>query len=243
MKAVQTYGPLSLLTVVLLTTWNARGADALLPRPPQDALVKAGDKVRELYQADIQKAAKPADKSALAKVLLNAPDAIEQDNASRLALWTMARDLAVSANDGSLATQIVTSIAGRFQPDGPTDPQEQIKRGNAVWTQAQAAAADKRLGIQVQAAEWYIRAKPSVTGLDGVLVTKRLDEVLSAKPSSETSSPTPSRQKTFSVTYQMMRLKGKPVATDLIHANSEEAAKQAVLKVHPAAKFLDIQQK
>ena len=157
----------------------------LFLRPPRDALAKAEEKVRELYKADLAKAVKPKDKIALVEVLLTAANGVGQDDASRLVLWTMARDLAVDANDGQLSMKVVTGIVNRFQPDGPTDPKEQMEAGNTPWKEAETAPADKRLRLQIKAAEWYLRARPIVTGLDDILIKKRLDKVLSEKPPAE----------------------------------------------------------
>ena len=165
-----------------LSADHASCADALFPRPSGDLLAKAEDKVRDLYNSELAKAVKPRDKTALAEVLLTAADGVGHEDASRLVLWTIARDLAVDANDAHLAMQAVGSIVGRFQPDGPTDPKAQLDLGNASWKEAEAAPADNRLRLRIKAAEWYLRAKPVVTGLDEVLIEKRLNELGRTKP-------------------------------------------------------------
>ena len=178
-----------------LTAGRASCADALFPRPSRDALAKAEEKVRELYKADLAKAVKPKDKIALVEVLLRAANGVGQDDASRLVLWTMARDLAVDANDGQLSMKVVTGIVNRFQPDGPTDPKEQMEAGNAPWKEAETAPADKRLRLRIKAAEWYLRARPVVTGLDDILIKKAaLTRFFpKSRPRNRRSQPRPAR--------------------------------------------------
>jgi len=155
----------------------SRGDEGPFPRPARDAIAKAKEKAREVYKADLAKANQPSEKAALARELLTAADGVGQDDASRLVLLTMARDLAVDADDASLAVKAVAAMVRRFQPDGPADPKEQIERGNAPWKEAETASADKRLRLKVQAAEWYLRAKPATTGLDKTMIEKRLAEL------------------------------------------------------------------
>jgi hypothetical protein len=156
------------------------GDDAPFPRPARDAIAKAEEKIREVYKGDVAKANKPSEKAALAGELMTAADGVGKDDASRLVLLTMARDLAVDADDAGLAMKAVSALAGRFQPDGPTNAKEQMERGNAPWKEAETAPAAKRLRLKVQAAEWYLRAKPAATGFDKTMIEKRLAEVQAA---------------------------------------------------------------
>ena len=175
---------------------RASGAESqLFPRPSHDAIVKALAKVRDVYKADLAKANKPKEKATLAEELLTAADGVGQDDAGRLALLTLARDLAVDANDGRLAVKVVRAIVSRFVPDGPTDPAEQIRLGSESWTKAETALSDERLHLQVQAAEWYVRAQPVVTGLDETLIAKRLAEIGEpGPPDNKQPSPASSNQ-------------------------------------------------
>ena len=169
----------------------SRGDEGPFARPSQDAIAKAEEKAREVYKGDLTKANKPSEKAALARELMTAADGAGQDDASRLALLTMTRDLAVDAEDSRLAMAAVAAMVSRFQPDGPTDPKEQIERGNTTWKEADAALADKRLRLQVQAAEWYLRAQPAATGFDKITIEKRLAELGETKaPPDEKPLPT-----------------------------------------------------
>ncbi len=88
----------------------------------------------------------------------------------------MARKLAIVAKDRRVAIEVVTVVAERFKPDGPTDPGEQIKRGDELLEAAKKESAAKRFELQVEAAEWYVRAKLTGAGLNRELADKRLAE-------------------------------------------------------------------
>ena len=121
-------------------------------------MAKASEKIKDVYGDDLAKATKPREKASLAKQLLAAAKASEKDDATRLALLKMASELAADADDPLLAMEAVKEIVRRFQPDGPSDATAQIERGNALWKKAEMAGADSRLRLQLQAAEWYLRA-------------------------------------------------------------------------------------
>ena len=226
--------PVLIVLLAALTVGRvSRGEEGSFPRPSHDAIAKAEEKVKDVYKADLAKAAKPSEKAALAAVLLKAADGAGSDDASRLVLLTMARDVAIDANDARLAMKAVAALVRRFQPDGPTDAKEQIERGNSPWKEAETAPAENRLRLQIQAAEWYLRAKPAATGVDETLIAKRLAELGGAKPSDGL--------KTFAVTYIAGR--DKITYTDEIRASSAEDAKQDVIKRHRFAKFKKIEEK
>jgi hypothetical protein len=234
-----------LLVLVTILTGLAvgrvsRGDEGPFPRPARKAIAKAEEKIREVYKGDLAKANKASEKAALAATLLTTADGVGQDDAGRLVLITMARDLAIDAEDSRLAVRAVTALVSRFQPDGPTDPKEQIERGNASWKEADTAPADKRLGLKIQAAEWYLRAKAGATGVDATLIAKRLAEL--EKPAAGPQpEPKPSDvKKTFVVTY----IAGNPRRRliDVILASSAEAAKQDVRDRHPHAKFKHVEE-
>jgi hypothetical protein len=226
---------LVILAAGLAFGWVARGDDGPFPRPARDAISKAQEKARNAYKEDLAKATEPSEKAALATVFLTAANDVGQDDANQLVLIKMARDLAVDADDAPLAMKAVSALVRRFQPDGPTDPKEQIERGNASWKEAETAPADRRLRLKVEAAEWFLRAKPSATGLDKTMIMKRLVGLCEATPEAKPSD----EQKTFSVTY---RTKYGHTHTDLIRAASEEGAKKEVLKVRPNVQFTHIKE-
>jgi len=222
----------------------SRGDEGPFPRPAKNAIAKAEEKIRDVYKDDLAKANKPTEKAALATVFLTAADGVGQDDASRLVLLTMAKGLAVDADDARRAMKAVSALVRRFQPDGPTDVKEQIERGNAAWTEAETAPAETRLGLKIQAAEWYLRAKPSATGVDETLIAKRLADFGEVKPSDviKTGEVKPSNvKKRFVVTYWG----GNPQTkhTEKIRASSEAEAKQNVRERHPHAKFVTIEEK
>ena len=159
------------------------------PRPSADALAKALEKVREVYKDDLTKASQSLDKTPLVNELLKAADGVGDDDATRLAMFTVATEIAVQGHDPGLAMQALKASVGRFQPDGPADPKEQVERANTLWKEAEAATADKRLGLQIQAAEWYLRAKPAASGFDKTIIEKRLGELGTAAPQATSASP------------------------------------------------------
>ena len=120
---------LVILAAALTANRVSRGDEDQFPRPPRDAVAKAEEKIRDVYNGDLAKANRPNEKAALAKALMTAAGGVGQDDASRLVLLTMAKDLAVDANEASLAMKALTALVNRFQPDGPTDAKEQIERG------------------------------------------------------------------------------------------------------------------
>ena len=231
--------PVTVLSV-LATGCVSRADEGPFPRPGKDAIAKADAKVKEVYKTDLEKAHKASEKTKLAGVLLTAADGVGNDDASRIVLLTMARDLAVDANDKATAMKAVTAMVGRFQPDGATDPKEQIKRGNEPWEAAETAPADKRLGLRFQAAEWYLYAKPAATDLDEALITKRLAELSPVnggpKPSPVNSGE--AKPKAFIVTYWAGNPRTK--RTETIHASSVADAKKNVRVRYAHAKFVSV---
>jgi hypothetical protein len=166
----------------------ARGEVTQVPRPNADALAKADENVREIYKADLARAKRPKEQTALADEFLKTANGVGKDDAARFVLLTMARDLAVQGKDLRLAMEAVNGIVERFVPDGPTDAAEQIKRGNAIWEKAGEASDVQRRGLQVEAAEWYVRAKPTAEELAAKLIEKRLTEVVSMVPADDSGS-------------------------------------------------------
>ncbi len=140
------------------------------PRPAKDALAKAEAKVRQTFKDDLASAAKPKAKAALAEKLLKAAERADNDDAARLALLTVARDLAIQAGDAHAAMKAVRAIVRHFEPDGLTDAKAQFERANALWKEAEAARAGKRLPLQLEAQELYLRAWPEAIEADELLL-------------------------------------------------------------------------
>lgn len=231
---------LVLCTTLLTIGQVGRGDEDPFPYPSREAITNAQEKIREVYKGELAKANKQSEKSMLAAALLTAADGVGQDDASRLVLITMARDLAVDANDARRAIRAVSALVKRFQPDGPTDPKQQIEHGNAIWKEAETADAVKRLGLKIQAAEWYLRAQPSVTGFDETMIAKRLAEFGEVKPEAKPEVKPPDVQKWFVVTYRMQN--GK-IAADEILAFTEDGAKERLYAKHPHAVIASIKVK
>jgi hypothetical protein len=218
----------------------SRGDEGPFPRPSKDAIAKAEEKIREVYKDDLAKANKPTEKAAVAAALLTAADGVGQDDASRFVLITAARDLAIDADDAPLAMKAVSALVARFQPDGPTNTKDQIERGNASWKEAEAAPADKRLGLRIQAAEWYLRAKAAAAGVDATLIAKRLAELSEPKAEPKAESKQSDARKTYVATYTAGNPRRRFI--DVILASSVEEAKQDVRKRYHRAKFWRVEE-
>ncbi len=163
----------------------SRGDETRSPWPSADAVAREQARLGRVYNDEMSRATTAEQKTAIAEKLLNAGDFFHLSDAGRVVLLSWARDRAVDAGNAGVAMAVVRVIVRRFEPDGPTDPKEQIQRANALWKEAEAAAAGKRLDLQIQAAEWYLRAQPAAAGTDAKLVAERLGMLakLEGKPS------------------------------------------------------------
>ena len=138
----------------------SRGDDGPFPRPAPDAIAKAAEKAREVYKADLAKAHKPKGKALLAAEMLTAADGVGKDDASRFVLLTMAKAMAVDADDRRLAIKAVTALARRFEPDGPSDPEKQIESATHL---GQRRRAPPRTNAWVLS----FRRRNGISGLSG----------------------------------------------------------------------------
>jgi hypothetical protein len=149
-----------------------------VPLPDAEAIARAEKQVNEIYAAGLAKAKSPLEQLDLAREFVTAARKIDDDPAGQLVLLRMGRDLALAAKDRTVALDAVRTLAERFRPDGPTDPTEQVKRGAEIWEKAQRASGAERLRLQMEAAEWFIRAQSDATGLAKQLAEKRLAEIV-----------------------------------------------------------------
>lgn len=147
----------------------------LLPRPAGEAMEKADKAVRDIFASDIDAAKKPSEKAKLARHMLKIAADTNNDDAGRFALCDLARSLAVAGRDKTAAFAASASIAGRYQPDGPTDGKEQFEKAQEIWREAEKARGDEKLKLQADAAEWYAYAKPAAEGINKLLIEKRLE--------------------------------------------------------------------
>jgi hypothetical protein len=166
--------------VVLSISPLATAAESakLLPRPDAAAMAKAEKEMAETFGGEIAAAKLPSQKAKLAKELLALAVSEENNNAARLVVCVMARDLAVQGRDKATAFAASVAIAERFEPegadDGPTDGQGQFERAQSEWKEAEKAKGESKLALQARAIEWYAYAKPTATGINRLLVEKRM---------------------------------------------------------------------
>lgn len=146
--------------------------------PSADAVAKARSDVAELYGDRLAKAKKPCDKTALGAELLKVAAETSDDPAAQFTLYYTARNLGIEAKDWALTMAAVAAIVDRFKIDGPAEPAEQVRRGDAFWDEVRKKkTATERLTTQLEAAEWYMRAKQHANGLQTRIADRRLADV------------------------------------------------------------------
>ena len=169
-----------------------------VPQPDAKAVATARAEIDELYAKELAKAKTAADKSALARDLLRTASETDDDPAAQFALMHLARELAIQATDRRRAMETVEAVVLRFTAADPADPKTWIKRGDeAMERAAKLADLDKLpgvrvvhdrtkgnecLAIQLEAAEWYLRAKQAGKGLLRRVAEKRLESIFTSTP-------------------------------------------------------------
>jgi hypothetical protein len=148
--------------------------------PSDDAIANAEKQVQEIYGNKITAAKKPSEKIAIAVEMLKTASEMsngDEDRAGQFVLATKARSLAIEAGDKKTALDAATMLIERFPPNKPIKPSDELKHGELLWKESQKASASKRLELQIQAAECYLKAKQAGNGLEKKLAEKRLGEV------------------------------------------------------------------
>ena len=159
------------LCVAVMAT-SVAAAD-LLPRPDAAAVKASKAEVRDIFKADYADADLPSEKAKLAREFLRiAADTSKESD--RFALLVLARDLAIDGRDRETATAASVAIAERYEPDGPTDGKEQFEKAQGLWSESLKAGSIDKRQLQAIAAEWYAYARPTATGIDKLLIEKRL---------------------------------------------------------------------
>jgi hypothetical protein len=125
------------------------------PRPTGQELQRAEKMVQEVYGRDIAKARTPSEKGKLAQEILRAARE-EQDSAVRFAALEAAKRLAIAAQDGRLAVEIVREIVNGFQPAEEITPQERLAEADRLWQQAEGLSGQGKLAKQLDAIQqWF----------------------------------------------------------------------------------------
>lgn len=124
------------------TTVAAETEPKKLPVPDMAARDKARKLVQELFANDLAQAKTPADKSNLARKLLDAVANVGDDVAGRFVLIDQARTAAIEAGEPGLAIDAVEDLTAGFAVDGVALAAESL---TAVAPQVRTPAAQKNL--------------------------------------------------------------------------------------------------
>jgi hypothetical protein len=164
---------------IMLTASVAFGVlqEKQVPRPKAEAVAQAKQSVDDIYGERVFKAKKPDEQTALARELMKVAGETGDDPAAQFVLLAAARDLAAEAKDWALTIEAIGAIVERFKADGPADPADQIKRGDELCASAKERPGKERLAAQLEAAEWYVRAKRDGKGLTRKLAEKSIDRL------------------------------------------------------------------
>jgi hypothetical protein len=123
--------------------------------PSAQTLQQADETVREKYKAEYEQATSAAGKARLAKTLLEAGAATEDDSDLRFVLLREARDMAVAAGDCELAFQAIDRTASFYQVDVTAMKVAALTGAveNARGSSAQSSIAQNALELTRQAVE------------------------------------------------------------------------------------------
>jgi hypothetical protein len=97
---------------------SASPAPSLLPVPSATARANAGKLVDEIYAKDIASVKTPAEKSAVARKMIDMGASLDNDLPGRYVLFERAGELAIHAGDLDIAMDAINSAAHQFQIDG-----------------------------------------------------------------------------------------------------------------------------
>jgi hypothetical protein len=169
------------LGLILLAS-IAAGAEARKQAavPDAAAVAKAEGQAAELFGRRIERAKRPADKSALGREMLDAARKSTDDPAAQYVLARAACGLGAEAKDWPLTLSAVSLTAERFEA-GKHEPESMLRFGDEAAAKAKRAEGKgRRQQWQLIAAEWYCRARRAGKGLNGQLADKRLGELAAA---------------------------------------------------------------
>jgi len=129
-----------------------------IPLPAPEARSKAAKLVQEVYGARIEQARTPLQQAQLAAEIFRVAQK-EKEPAPKHAAFRQAASLAVEAGDGALALQIAEVFVEAFEAPDKRSKEQLLADADRVWEEADRGPADKRLGVQLAAAELWIRGR------------------------------------------------------------------------------------
>ena len=110
---------LTLATVVMHAHLSfAEEGDGVVPIPDEAAQAPAAALIREVYERDYRTAKTSADRTALAKKLIDQAGRTVDDPVARFVLLRVARDMAVQAGDVEIAMEAVERIVQTYDVNG-----------------------------------------------------------------------------------------------------------------------------
>lgn len=169
----------------------ASALQASSPIPDDAAIAKARQQLSELYGADLAKAKTPDALAKWAKELFETAGKVDDDKASQYVLLVAARKLAIQANDKTLAVEITKRLIDLFQEEEEKTAEEWLKSGDTAIDEAKSAKTPaKKLALQMQAVECYLRAREKGKGLTAKIAEKKVNEA---------EIVTSRRQRTFAI--------------------------------------------
>lgn len=127
----------------------------LLPVPSEADQQKSRKLVEEVYQKELGKAKTAAERSALAKRLIQDAERTKNDPSGRFVLLVMARDVAGGAGDAETAFRALEELAAQFDVDAlgaKADLAEDLLKQARAQTE-QRAAAEKAVAVAEEALE------------------------------------------------------------------------------------------
>ena len=122
------------------------------------AILRAQQLFHEVYGKRIEAAKTAAEKSALAREILELAKK-ESDSAAKRVELEEAKRLAVQAMDGALALEAVRVFAASFGAHHDSDPHTLLQQAETLWQQAETKEGSERLSQQVEAIALYLRCK------------------------------------------------------------------------------------
>lgn len=142
-----------IIIAACVLTWGGEK----LAIPGTEAQKQAEAVFSDVYGQKIKAAKTADDKSALARELLNVAKT-ESDAANKFVLLQAARKLAVEAQDGTLALEIVKACAETFAT--PEDGQTEVllERAEKIWELGQSWRGESQLAARLDAVEQYWRS-------------------------------------------------------------------------------------
>lgn len=182
---------------VLLASWATAADDQRLPVPQAEARARASDRIREIFQSDVEKANTVESKAAVAKKLMDFADD-DASSAEKFALLQAAESLATKAGDAKIALAALARRSELFQIDATASKAEML--GELAKTVPQGSA-----GIVIDALLTAAAADLAADNVDGAK-TKSQSAMTAARRSKDKR-----RQKEIADLMEAVRVRSKEI--------------------------------